>query len=150
MNGQVVEAIDILLVEDNPGDARLVRELLHADERGYHIHTVANGEEAMAFLYRQGDHRDAPRPDLILLDLNLPLVGGHDTLALIKKDPELLSIPVVVLTSSDAPSDITRIYQRHANAYLIKPTGLDHFATLMKAVEDFWLKAARLPSKMPR
>ncbi len=142
------EPIDILLVEDNPGDARLVRELLHANERGYRIHVVANGEEAMAFLYRQGDHHEAPRPDLILLDLNLPLVGGHDTLALIKKDPELLSIPVVVLTSSDAPSDVTRIYQRHANAYVVKPGNLDGFSAAMQAVEDFWLKAARLPSKM--
>ena len=135
----------ILLVEDNLGDARLVREALHEAGAAAALHHVPDGNEALAFLRRQGAHEAAPRPDLILLDLNLPRKSGREVLAEIKTDATLRRIPVVVLTSSQSDDDILSVYNLHANCYVPKPADLERFLTVIRSIEHFWFTTARLP-----
>ncbi len=137
--------IDILLVEDNPGDVRLTRELLKESKFHNNLTVVDNGEDALVFLRRGAKYPDATRPDLILLDLNLPRKNGSEVLAAIKSDPELRRIPVVILTSSKAEEDIVRTYDLHANCYITKPVGLEQFAAVVKSIDDFWLAIVKLP-----
>jgi CheY-like chemotaxis protein len=137
--------IDILLVEDNPGDVRLTRELLKESKFHNNLTVVDNGEDALVFLRRGAKYPDATRPDLILLDLNLPRKNGSEVLASIKSDPELRRIPVVILTSSKAEEDIVRTYDLHANCYITKPVGLEQFAAVVKSIDDFWLAIVKLP-----
>jgi len=139
------KVIQILLVEDNPGDVRLTREILKEAVVPNCIHAVKNGVEALAFLRRQGQYADAPRPDLILLDLNLPKKSGHEVLDEIKVDEKLKRIPVVVLTTSSADQDITKAYDAHANCYITKPIDLNQFLKAMKAIEEFWFTVVKLP-----
>jgi chemotaxis family two-component system response regulator Rcp1 len=139
--------IDVLLVEDSPGDVRLTREALRDAQRVIRLHVAADGVEAMAFLGRQGAHAHAPRPDLILLDLNLPKMDGREVLAQLKADPSLKTIPIIILTTSDAEADILKSYQLQANCYLSKPVQLDAFESLLKSVNDFWLMKVKLPSQ---
>ena len=143
-------AIDILLVEDNPGDVRLTRELLATSTVRNTITAVSNGVEAMAYLRREGKYDKMTRPDLILLDLNLPRKDGREVLAEVKQDEDLKRIPVVVLTSSKADEDVLRTYSLHANCYVTKPVGLDQFASVVHAIEGFWLEVVRLPSDAMR
>lgn len=137
--------IDILLVEDNPADVRLTREALKEAKVGNQLHVVEDGVEAMRFLRREGEFNDVPRPDLIMLDLNLPKKDGREVLEEIKVDPVLKTIPVVVLTTSHAEEDIVRSYNLHANCYVTKPVDLDQFIRIVKSIEDFWLTIVRLP-----
>jgi CheY-like chemotaxis protein len=137
--------IDVLLVEDSPGDVRLTREAFREANGSVHLHVAADGVEAMAFLRRDGIHVDAPRPDFILLDLNLPRMDGREVLALIKEDAGLRTIPTVILTTSDADADILTSYKLNANAYLKKPVTLDAFESLIKSINDFWLTRVMLP-----
>jgi CheY-like chemotaxis protein len=137
--------IEILLVEDSPGDVRLTREALRDAKVQNHLHVALDGIEAMKFLGRDGDHADAPRPDLILLDLNLPRMSGREVLEQIKQDAELKSIPVVILTTSAAEEDIIRSYQLHANCYITKPVDLDQFIKVVKSIDNFWLAIVKLP-----
>ncbi len=136
---------EILLVEDNPGDVRLTEETLKESALSHRLSTARDGVEAISFLRQQGAHCDAPRPDLILLDLNLPRKDGREVLAEIKSDRRLKLIPVVVLTTSDAEQDVLRSYDLHANCYITKPVDLDEFISVVKAVETFWLGMVRLP-----
>jgi CheY-like chemotaxis protein len=140
------ERVDILLVEDNPGDARLMQEALAEARVRNRLHLVADGVEALAYLRRQHPFASAIRPDLILLDLNLPGKDGRDVLAEIKRDQDLRRIPVVILTSSQAAADIARAYDLHANAYVTKPLDLEQFITVVKSIEDFWLTIVKLPN----
>jgi CheY-like chemotaxis protein len=137
--------IEILLVEDNPGDVRLTQEAIREAKIRNRLNVVTDGEEAVAYVRRQGNFADQPRPDLILLDLNLPKKDGREVLAEIKEDPNLKRIPVVVLTTSQAEQDIVRSYDLHANAYVVKPVDLDQFLAVVKAVENFWLTIVMLP-----
>ena len=137
--------VEVLLVEDNPGDVRLTQEAFREANRAVHLHLAADGVEAMAFLRHQGIHTNAPRPDLILLDLNLPKMDGRELLAKIKQDDSLKSIPTVILTTSESESDILRCYQLQANCYLNKPVELDEFEGLVKSIDEFWLTRVRLP-----
>ena len=137
--------VEILMVEDSPGDARLTVEALKEGKVLNHMTVVPDGVEAMAFLRQEGTHADAPRPDLILLDLNLPKKDGREVLAEVKNDPALKKIPVVVLTTSQAEQDIVRSYELHANCYVTKPVDLDQFMTVVKSVEEFWLTIVQLP-----
>jgi chemotaxis family two-component system response regulator Rcp1 len=139
--------IEILMVEDNPGDVRLTVEALKEGKVRNNLHTVADGVQAMAFLRRQGQYADATRPDLVLLDLNLPKMNGREVLAEIKEDPELRRIPVVILTVSKAEQDILKSYNLHANCYITKPVDLDQFLGVVKAIEDFWLTVVLLPPR---
>lgn len=139
------DAVCILMVEDNPGDARLTTEALKENKLANDLHHVLDGVEAMAFLRREGQYADAPRPDIVLLDLNLPRKDGREVLAEIKADPELMHIPVVVLTTSEAESDILRSYKLHANCYITKPVDLDKFIQIVHGIEDFWLSVVKLP-----
>jgi two-component system, chemotaxis family, response regulator Rcp1 len=141
-----VKAIDILLVEDNPGDVRLTQEALKEGKVKNKLHVVYDGVEAMEFLHRQGKYEKAPRPDLILLDLNLPKMDGRQVLAEIKTDDELKRIPVVILTMSKAEEDIVKTYNLHANCYITKPVELDQFIKVVQSVEDFWLAIVKLPN----
>jgi CheY-like chemotaxis protein len=145
--GRDRKAIEILLVEDNPGDVRLTREALKEGKVLNHLHVVEDGEDAVRFLRREGEFDGAVRPDLVLLDLNLPRKSGHEVLEEIKTDTDLRRIPVVVLTSSEAETDIARSYDRYANAYITKPVDLDQFISVVRAVEDFWLEVVRLPAE---
>ena len=138
--------IEILLVEDNPGDVRLTREIFKAARIRNIIHTVEDGVEAMEYLRNQGKYADEARPDLILLDLNLPRKDGREVLAEIKMDDELKRIPVVVLTISKAEEDILKTYSLHANCYITKPVDLDQFIKVVASIEDFWLSVVKLPS----
>ena len=141
-----MKPIDILLVEDNPGDVRLTREALKEGKVLINQLNVArDGVEALAFLRRQGEFSDAVRPDIILLDLNLPKKDGREVLAEIKNDPELRRIPVVILTTSKAEEDILKSYDMHANCYITKPVDLDQFITVVQSIEDFWLTIVKLP-----
>ena len=140
-----VKPIEILMVEDNPGDVRLTVEALKEGKVRNKLHVVEDGVEAMAFLRGEGEYADAPRPDLILLDLNLPKKDGREVLAEIKGDPNLRRIPVVVLTISEANEDILKTYDLHANCYVTKPVDLDQFIVVVKSVEDFWLTIVKLP-----
>jgi chemotaxis family two-component system response regulator Rcp1 len=138
-NRMIGEPIEILLVEDNPGDVRLTAEALKESKMCHNnMSVVGDGVEALAFLHREGKYADAPRPDLILLDLNLPKKGGHEVLAEIKADEKLKRIPVVVLTASEAEQDITRAYDLHADCYITKSFDLDQFVMVVKSIEDFW------------
>jgi CheY-like chemotaxis protein len=137
--------IEILLVEDSPEDADLTREALEDAKVANNLSVVADGAAALAYLRREGDYALATRPDLILLDLNLPKKDGREVLAEIKADEELKLIPVVVLTTSEAEQDIVRSYKLHANCYVTKPLDLDQFVTVVKSIEDFWLAIVKLP-----
>jgi CheY-like chemotaxis protein len=137
--------VEILLVEDNPGDVRLTVEALQEAKVLNNLNVAGDGMEAMAFLRREGPHADAPRPELILLDLNLPKKDGREVLSEIKEDPDLRRIPVVVLTTSKAESDIIKTYNLHANCYITKPVELDQFLEIVKSIEGFWLSIVTLP-----
>jgi chemotaxis family two-component system response regulator Rcp1 len=142
-----LQPIDILLVEDSPGDVRLTIEALKEGKVNNRLTVASDGVEAMAVLRREGPHADAPRPDLVLLDLNLPKMDGREVLAQIKADESLRRIPVVVLTTSKAEEDILRSYNLHANCYITKPVDLDQFITVVKTIEDFWFSIVKLPSR---
>ncbi len=141
------KAVDILLVEDNPGDVRLMREALKETRIASRLHLAEDGVQAMSFLRRRSPHTGAPRPDLILLDLNLPRKDGREVLAEIKDDSKLKSIPVVVLTTSQEEQDVVRSYQLHANCFISKPVGLDNLVRVIQSVESFWLQTVRLPGR---
>jgi CheY-like chemotaxis protein len=138
-------AIEILLVEDNPGDVRLTIEGLKEAKVRNNLHVARDGVEALEFLRRQAQFSDAVRPDLILLDLNLPRIDGREVLAEVKSDPDLKTIPVVVLTTSSAEQDILHSYQLQANCYITKPVDLEQFIKVVRSIEDFWLTIVRLP-----
>jgi two-component system, chemotaxis family, response regulator Rcp1 len=139
--------IEILLVEDNPGDVDLTREMVEASKVRNVIRNVSDGVEAMAYLHREPPYARAARPDLILLDLNIPKKDGRTVLSEIKQDADLRDIPVVVLTTSEAESDILRSYQLHANCYITKPVDLTKFTTIIRSIEDFWLTVVKLPRR---
>jgi len=139
--------LEVLLVEDSPGDVRLTREVFREANMAINLNVAADGVEAMAFLRREGSHVDAPRPDLILLDLNLPRMDGREVLVHIKEDVNLRAIPTVILTTSEAEADVLKSYQLQANCYLSKPVQLEAFESLVKSINDFWLTKARLPQK---
>jgi two-component system, chemotaxis family, response regulator Rcp1 len=141
------EAMDrvVLLVEDSPGDVRLTQEVLREANESIQLHVASDGVEALAFLRHQGTHLDAPRPDLILLDLNLPRMDGRDVLAHIKADDGLKTIRIIILTTSEADADIARSYQLRANCYVSKPVQLGAFESLVKSINDFWLTKVKLP-----
>ena len=138
--------IEILLVEDNPGDARLTREAFAQGTVRTNMHHARDGEQAVAFLRRQGGYKDAPTPDLVILDLNLPRRGGREVLEDIKSDPALKQIPVVVLTSSQAQEDVLNSYRLHANCFITKPGDLETLIHVAHSIEEFWFKLVRLPS----
>ncbi|MGB7603443.1 MAG: response regulator [Candidatus Sulfotelmatobacter sp.] len=137
--------LEVLLVEDSPGDVRLTQEAFHAANISVHFNVANDGVGAMAFLKREGTHAGAPRPDIILLDLNMPRMDGREVLARIKNDDSLKTIPTVILTTSDSEGDIVKSYQLHANSYLCKPVQLSAFENLVKSLNDFWLTKAKLP-----
>ncbi len=137
--------IEILLVEDNPGDVRLTIEALKEGKVSNNLSVARDGVEALAFLRREGSFSQAPRPDLVLLDLNLPRKDGREVLAEIKVDPLLRRIPVVVLTTSKAEEDILRTYDLHANCYITKPVDLEQFISVVRSIDDFWLSVVKLP-----
>jgi two-component system, chemotaxis family, response regulator Rcp1 len=139
------QAIEVLLVEDSPGDVRLTQEAFRDANMSIHLHVAADGVEAMTFLRREGIHAKAPRPDFILLDLNLPKMDGREVLAHIKEDESLQTIPTVILTTSEAEVDIVKSYQLRANCYLCKPVQLIEFENLVKSINSFWLTQAKLP-----
>jgi CheY-like chemotaxis protein len=139
--------ITILLVEDNPGDIRLVQETFKEGKVGNQIEIVKNGEEAIKYLQQRGDYSQAPKPGMILLDLNLPKKNGIEVLAEIKSDPQLRKIPVVVLTASQADEDVVKAYNGHANCYLTKPIDLDDFMNVVQAIKSFWLNIVQLPEE---
>lgn len=138
---------EVLLVEDSPGDVRLTQEAFLRADSTIRLHVACDGVEAMAFLKREGIHVHAPRPDLILLDLNLPRMDGREVLAHIKEDDKLKTIPTVILTTSEAEADIVKSYQLQANCYLTKPVQLDAFESLVKSINDFWLTKVKLPQQ---
>jgi two-component system, chemotaxis family, response regulator Rcp1 len=139
------QRIDILLVEDNPADVRLTREALLEGRVLNQLNVVGDGVEALEYLFRRGQYADAKRPDLILLDLNLPKKDGREVLAEIKGDPDLKRIPVVVLTTSEAQADIFKSYNLHANCYIAKPADFDRFIQVVKSIDHFWLNVVKLP-----
>jgi len=141
-----LRAIEILMVEDNPGDVRLTREALKGGKVLNQLHVVEDGVAALDFLYRRSPHENAPRPDLILLDLNLPKMDGREVLSRIKSDDALKVIPVVVLTTSQAEEDVLRAYRLNANCYVTKPVDLYQFNRIVQAIEEFWLTVVSLPS----
>ena len=140
--------VEILLVEDNPGDVRLTQEVFKEGKVRNNMSVVRNGEQAMAFLRRENHFADAERPDIILLDLNLPRKDGREVLAEIKADPDLKRIPVVILTTSQAESDLVQSYNLHANCYIVKPVDLENFIEVVKRIEGFWLQIVKLPSNI--
>lgn len=140
-----MKSIEILLVEDNPGDVDLAREALETGKVRNNLHVVGDGEAAMAFLRRRGEYASAPHPDLVLLDLNLPKKDGREVLAEIKADHDLKRIPVVILTTSKAEEDILKSYNLHANCYITKPIDLNQFTKVVHAIEEFWFTIVRLP-----
>jgi CheY-like chemotaxis protein len=140
-------SIEVLLVEDSPGDVRLTREAFREANSLIRLHVAYDGFEAMAFLRQEGGHVDAPRPDFILLDLNLPKMDGREVLAQIKNDVNLKTIPTIILTTSTAQEDIVQSYQLQANCYLSKPVQLDEFEAVVKSINDFWLTRAKLPEQ---
>jgi CheY-like chemotaxis protein len=139
--------IEVLLVEDDPGDVLMTREAFEEHKLRNSLSVVSDGAEALAYLRREGQYADAPVPDLILLDLNLPRRDGREVLAEIKKDPVLCRIPVVVLTTSQAEEDVLRSYQLHANAYVTKPVDFDRFITVVKQIDEFFVSVVRLPPR---
>jgi CheY-like chemotaxis protein len=142
------QPIEILLVEDNPGDVELTREALAGAKVCNSLNVVDDGAKALDFLGQKGEYAGKPRPDLILLDLNLPKKDGREVLTQIKADPSLAQIPVVVLTTSQAEEDILRAYKLHANCYITKPVDFKQFLVVVKAIEDFWLTVVKLPKRM--
>lgn len=138
----------ILLIEDNPADVRLVREALAESGLRIELHWVPSGEEALGFLHKDAQFSCVPTPDLVLLDLNLPGLSGHEVLARIKNDPALLSIPVVALTSSSAVQDVLDAYRGHVNSYMVKPVDFDQFLTLVDTIRSYWLTATLLPTRV--
>ena len=145
-NKKTAPPVEILLVEDNPGDARLAEEALKDGRLYSHLNVVEDGIEAMAYLRKEDDYSQATRPDLILLDLNLPRKDGREVLAEIKEDPSLKRIPVVVLTTSESETDIRNAYELYANCYITKPSGLEQFVEVMKSVQYLWARVATLPT----
>ncbi len=143
----VARPAQILIVEDNPADARLVREVMRDSKILNEIHWVPDGVEAMAFLRRQGKYPDAPRPNLMFLDLNMPRKDGREVLREIKSDPDLRRIPVVVMTSSQAEEDIARAYDHHANCYVRKPIDFEQFHSVVKTLENFWFSTVEIPTR---
>ncbi|MBP1988321.1 response regulator [Halolamina salifodinae] len=141
------EEADVLLVEDNPGDVRLTQEAFRQGDADSTLHVVDDGVEALDFCYRREAHADAPRPDIVLLDLNLPRKDGREVLAALKQDPDLCRIPVIVLTSSAARTDVAESYDHSANAYLTKPVDPEEFISTIDAFTEFWLSTARLPNR---
>jgi CheY-like chemotaxis protein len=151
MNGQKTgRTVEVLLVEDNPGDVRLMTEALKDGKLPTNVSVVKDGEEAVGFLRRHGGYSDAVRPDLILLDLNLPKKDGREVLAEIKGDPDLRRIPVVVLTTSEAEQDIFKTYDLHANCYINKPVDLERFMDVVRLIEEFWFTVVKLPSDLSK
>lgn len=146
MESEVNREVEFLLAEDNPGDVRLTQEALRESKIRNNLNVVTDGMEAIAFLRRQGKYANAPTPDVVLLDLNLPKMDGREVLAEIKSDPLLKRIPVVIITSSEAEKDILRTYDLHANCYVSKPVDLDQFIKVIQAIENFWLTIVKLPS----
>jgi two-component system, chemotaxis family, response regulator Rcp1 len=138
-------AFEVLLVEDNPGDVRLTREALKDAKVHINLHVASDGVEAMAFLNREGEYAEVPRPDMILLDLNLPRKDGRQVLEEIKATPSLMTIPIVILTTSESEQDILRSYQLHANCYISKPVDLDGFLRVIQSIDSFWLSIVKLP-----
>ncbi|MDY6875836.1 MAG: response regulator [Chloroflexota bacterium] len=145
--GKAGRPIEILLVEDNPGDVRLTMEAFKENKMHNHLHVVGDGVEALAFLRGEGQYVDLPRPDLILLDLNLPKKDGREVLTDIKDDENLRRIPVVILTTSRAEEDIIKTYDLHANCYITKPVDLGEFIRVVRSIEDFWLTIVKLPTE---
>ncbi|MEQ6903071.1 response regulator [Nocardioides sp. YIM 152588] len=141
------QPIEVLLVEDDAGDELMTREAFEDNKIANNLHVVRDGEEALDFLFRRGEHASAPRPDLILLDLNLPKYDGREVLQVVKSDAELASIPVVVLTTSSAEEDILRSYKLHANAYVTKPVDLDQFIAAVRQIDEFFVTVVRLPGR---
>ena len=139
--------LEVLLVEDSPGDVRLTQEAFRDAKTSINLHVATDGVAAMAFLRREGDHSQAPRPDFILLDLNLPKMDGREVLAHIKEDDELKTIPTIILTTSEAEADILKSYQLQANCYINKPVQLEAFDAIVKSVNSFWLTTAKLPPR---
>jgi chemotaxis family two-component system response regulator Rcp1 len=139
------KVIDILLVEDNPGDVRLTREALKEGKVLNNLNVAGDGFEALAYLRHEGQYAKSPHPDIILLDLNLPRMDGRELLAIVKADPNLRRIPVVILTTSKAEEDIVKTYDLHANCYITKPVDLDQFIEVVKSVEEFWFTIVKLP-----
>ncbi|HKN74407.1 MAG TPA: response regulator [Candidatus Acidoferrum sp.] len=148
-NGAAGRPVEVLLVEDSPGDVRLTQEAFHEVNQLVYLHVVNDGVEAMAFLKREGKLRHAPRPDMILLDLNLPRLDGRQVLARIKEDENLKTIPTVILTTSEDQMDILKSYELLANCYLTKPVELDQFEKLVKSINEFWLTMVKLPRQAP-
>ena len=139
--------IEVLLVEDDPGDVLMTKEAFEDYKLKNQLHVVNDGSEAMAFLRQQGQYADAPRPDLVLLDLNLPRMDGREVLQAIKSDPDLASIPVVILTTSEAEEDVLRSYSLHANAYVTKPVDFDRFIQVVRQIDEFFVTVVRLPTR---
>jgi CheY-like chemotaxis protein len=139
--------IEVLLVEDDPGDVLLTREAFEHQKVANRLHVVSNGEDAISFLRKEGAYTEAPVPDLVLLDLNLPGMHGRDVLAAVKEDPHLQTIPVVVLTTSEAEEDVLRSYRLHANAYVTKPVDFERFMSVVRAIDDFFVSVVRLPGR---
>jgi CheY-like chemotaxis protein len=145
MSEAILNVIDVLLVEDDPGDVLMTREAFELNRVGNTLHVVSDGVEAMEFLRRQGAHAHAPRPGLVLLDLNLPRMDGREVLAALKADPELCDIPVVILTTSSADEDIVRSYKLHANAYVTKPVDFKRFIEVVRQIDHFFVTIVSLP-----
>jgi CheY-like chemotaxis protein len=141
----IVRAIEVLLVEDDPGDELMTREAFEDNKIGNRLHVARDGEEALDFLYRRGQHELAPRVDLVLLDLNLPKYDGRQVLERIRSDPDLTHMPVVILTTSSSEEDILRSYKLHANAYVTKPVDVNQFISAVRQIDDFFVSVVRLP-----
>jgi CheY-like chemotaxis protein len=146
-NPENLEVVDVLLVEDDPGDVLLIREAFEDNKVRNRLHVVADGVEALAFLRREGEHAEAPQPDLVLLDLNLPRKDGREVLAEVKGDDALQHIPVVVLTTSKAEEDVLRSYKLHANAYVTKPVDFDRFIDVVRQIDEFFVTVVKLPPR---
>ncbi|MGZ4615416.1 MAG: response regulator [Actinomycetes bacterium] len=144
---QPARQIEVLLVEDDPGDVLMTREAFQDYKVANQLHVVHDGADALAFLRREGEYAGVPRPDLVLLDLNLPRMDGREVLQAIKSDPELASIPVVVLTTSEAEEDVLRSYSLHANAYVTKPVDFERFIAVVRQIDDFFVTVVRLPTR---
>lgn len=144
-SGSSLKEFEILLVEDNPGDIRLTIEAFKGSSIKSNLNYVMDGEDAIKYLNKQGSYEEAVRPDIILLDLNLPKKDGREVLTVVKKDPNLKSIPIIILTTSNAHSDIVKTYDLQANCYITKPVDFDQFTVIIKSIEDFWLNTVSLP-----
>ena len=147
MQSTIISPIDILIIEDNEGDARLIKEVLSDGKIANLLHNVKDGVQAMEFLRKKGAYANVVKPDLIILDLNLPKKDGREVLSEIKNDPELKKIPVVIMTTSQAEEDILKSYNLHANCYITKPIDLNQFIKVIKSIEEFWFSIVKLPPK---